>query len=313
MLPFASTAGAFDGMVGNDQALKPIRIGIIGAENSHTVGFGRMFNMDKVFPGVSVTHVWGETEELARAAMEKGNIPAMVSHPGEMLGKIDALIVDHRHGKFHLKAATPFVQAGIPTFIDKPFCYRLAEGKEFLAMARELGTPVTSYSSVAHSEATFDRKAQLENLGDINQVVCTGPVDLDSEYGGVFFYGPHLIEPVLYMFGTDIKKVRVTNNGKNSGASLVYGNGRLITLVFTTKNYGWHTFVETSEGMVEMVELTSRVEGAAQAKNDADMVTMFRTGAEPRTHQSILAGVAVLEALEKSIASDRWEDVEPVL
>ena len=42
-----------------------------------------------------------------------------------MLGKIDALIVDHRHAKFHLEAATPFVKAGIPTFVDKPFCYRV--------------------------------------------------------------------------------------------------------------------------------------------------------------------------------------------
>ncbi len=31
-----------------------IRIGIIGAENSHTAGYGKLFNIDKTFPGVSV-------------------------------------------------------------------------------------------------------------------------------------------------------------------------------------------------------------------------------------------------------------------
>jgi len=31
--------------------LRPIRIGIIGAENSHTIGYGKLFNMDKKFPG----------------------------------------------------------------------------------------------------------------------------------------------------------------------------------------------------------------------------------------------------------------------
>ena len=143
---------------------KSIRIGIIGAENSHTRGYGKLFNIDKKFPGVEVLYVWGETEEFAKDAVERGGIPNMVKDPSEMLGKIDALIVDHRHGKYHLEAATPFVKAGIPTFVDKPFCYRVDEGVEFLAMARELGTPVTSYSSIAHTDSILDMKKQLEEM-----------------------------------------------------------------------------------------------------------------------------------------------------
>jgi uncharacterized OB-fold protein len=57
---------------------KNIRIGIIGAENSHTIGFGKMFNTDKKFPGMEVKYVWGETDEFAKIAMEKGNIPNQV-------------------------------------------------------------------------------------------------------------------------------------------------------------------------------------------------------------------------------------------
>lgn len=162
---------------------KPIRIGIIGAENSHTIGYGKLFNIDKKFPGVEVKYVWGETEEFARAAMGKGQIPNMVKDPLEMLGKIDALIVDHRHAKYHLKAAEPFVKAGIPTFIDKPFCYRVSEGKEFLEMARRVGTPVSSYSSEAHKDGTFDVKKQVETMGTISHVTISGPADLESPYG----------------------------------------------------------------------------------------------------------------------------------
>jgi len=51
------------------------------------------------------------------------------------------------------------------------------------------------------------------------------------------------------------------------------------------------------------------VEERDPAKNYVDMVEMFRTGKEPRSHQSILAGIAVLEALEKSAISEEWEDV----
>ncbi len=289
-----------------NQVEKPIRIGIIGAENSHTVGYGKMFNTDKKFPGVEVLYVWGETEEFAKNAMVKGNIPNMVKDPLEMLGKIDALIVDHRHAKYHLEAATPFVKAGIPTFIDKPFCYRVSEGKEFLALARKTGTPVSSYSTVAYTNATLDMKKQVAAMGKINQVVRCGTVDIDSEYGGIFFYGVHLLQPVMNIFGEDIERVRVTRNGKNGSASLVFKSGLYATLIFKSAYSGWETFVETADGLVE---LKSQVEESNPEICYVDMVEMFRTGKEPRSHESMLSDVAVLEALEKSVTSQGWETV----
>ena len=257
----------------------------------------------------SVEYVWGETEEFARNAMEKGNIPNMVSNPNDMLGKIDALIVDHRHAKYHLEAAAPFVKAGIPTFIDKPFCYRVAEGKEFLAMAREAGTPVTSFSSQRQSMPSFDIKEQLESMGKINHIVSFGPADLNSKYGGIFFYGVHMVEPMLFWFGDNVNRVRVSENGNKATASLAYDDGKLVTMMFSNIAHGWDTFVETEEGIIK---LTSRIEKSDPSKNYVDMVEMFRTGKEPRSHKSILAGVAVLEAIEKSVLSGDWEEVPGV-
>jgi len=304
---FSSTT-AFASRVLSDsgQKQKRIRIGIIGAENSHTIGYGKIFNTEKKFPGMEVKYVWGETDEFARNASAKGNIPIIVKDPEEMLGKIDALIVDHRHAKYHLEAATPFVKAGIPTFIDKPFCYRVEEGKEFLAMARELGTPVTSFSSIAQSDATFDIKEQVESMGKISQVIRYGPVDLDSKYGGVFFYGVHIVQPLFFMFGDDVEKVKISRDGENGNATLVFRSGLFATLIFKSMAYGWETFVETEEGLIE---LKSRIDESDPARNYADMVTMFRTGKEPRSHESIIKCVAVLEAMERSVASEKWEKV----
>lgn len=288
------------------QELEPLRIGIIGAENSHTIGFGKMFNTDKKFPGVEVKYVWGETGEFAGNAAEKGNIPNIVKDPREMLGKIDALIVDHRHAKYHLEAATPFIEAGIPAFIDKPFCYRAAEGEKFLELARSRGTPVTSYSTIAHSAATFDMKEQVPSMGKIKQVIRTGQVDMDSKYGGIFFYGVHIVQPLMYIFGEDIERVRVTRSGPNGSANLVYTNGLFVTLILKNTG-GWETYVETDGGIAE---LKPRVEESDPAMAYTDMVEMFRTGREPRTHASILNCVRVLEALEKSVASQQWEEVQ---
>lgn len=301
----SATALASELIFATEQQLKHLRIGIIGAENSHTAGFGRMFNTDKKFPAAEVKYVWGETEDFAKIAAEKGNIPNIVKDPQEMLGKIDALIVDHRHAKYHLEAATPFIKEGIPTFVDKPFCYRASEGEDFLALARKHGTPVTSYSTIAHSAATFDMKEQIRSLGNINQVVRTGPVELDSKYGGIFFYGVHIVQPLMYMFGEDIERVRITRKGNTGTANLVYKNGLFVTLILKNISRGWETFVETDEGLKE---LKSRVEESDPALAYSDMVHMFRTGKEPRSHQSILHCVRVLEALEKSVDSQDWEE-----
>lgn len=308
-LALAAPIPLFSQLTESVEIKNPFIIGIIGAENSHTSVFGNLFNVEKAFPGMEVKYVWGETEDFAKIAMEKGSIPEMVKKPNDMLGKIDGLIVDHRHGKLHLEPAIPFIKAGIPTFIDKPFCYRVDEGKAFLELARKHGTPVTSFSSIANSYETFDIKEQLKNIKGINQVVRYGPLDLKSKYGGIFFYGAHMIQPLLYLFGDNVQKVQVHPNEQNSSASLIFNDGMLVTLVFTTKKYGWSTYIETEEGIIP---LESKLEEKKLEKSTVDMVEMFKTGKEPRNHESIIYGVSVLEALEKSVTSGQWEKVLPL-
>ena len=285
---------------------KTIRIGIIGAENSHTAGYGRLFNIDKKFPGVEVLYVWGETDEFAKAAAEKGKIPNIVKDPKEMLGKIDALIVDHRHPKYHLEAALPFIKAKIPTFIDKPFCYRVSEGKEFLALARSLGTPVSSWSTAAHTDRTEDLRKQAEAMGPVANFVAFGSVDIESQWGGVFFYGVHTVDQVLNIFGDNVVKVRVSKIGRTATGTLVFNNGMLATLIFLTQGSGRGMYAETNK---RVIELTSEVRETDPPKCYVDMVELFRTGKSARSHQRILFSTGVLEALERSVKSDNWENV----
>lgn len=299
-IPLAAAAGQLE--------QKRIRIGIIGAENSHTRGYGRVFNKDKKFPGCEVLYVWGETEEFAKDAQKRGYIPNIVKDPLEMMGKIDALIVDHRHPKYHLQAALPFVKAGIPTFVDKPFCYRVSEGRKFLKIAEEHRTPVTSFSSIAQSDATFDIKKQIPSLGKIEHIIRFGHADVNSKYGGIFFYGVHTVQPLMYMFGDDIERVRVQRSREKTSASVVFTSGYFATLIFI-QGRGWGTSVIVKEGEKQ---LTSRVQESDPPRNDVDMVKMFRTGKEPRSHQSILKCVAVLEALERSVNTQEWEAVEEI-
>ncbi|MFC1558786.1 Gfo/Idh/MocA family oxidoreductase [candidate division KSB1 bacterium] len=290
---------------------KNIRIGIIGAENSHSYGYGKLFNVKKKYPGVEVLYIWGETDKFAKIAAEKGSIPNIVKNPKEMMGKIDALIVDHRHPKYHLEPALPFVKAGIPTFIDKPFCYRVSEGKEFLRIAREKKTPVSSYSGISQSEGVLDMKAQVAEMNDILQIISYGPCSVDSKYGGVFFYGVHTVQPLMTIFGDDIVEVKVTKSGTNTTAGLVFESGHYATIILVHRSTGMYQFesflLRKKQGLVKFEPRIKEEDSGEKAYDD--MVEMFRTGKEPRSHNSIIRCVAVLEALEKSVNSQKWEKV----
>jgi hypothetical protein len=39
-----------------------LKVGMVGAENSHTAAIARVLNVDKAIRGVQATHVWGETK-----------------------------------------------------------------------------------------------------------------------------------------------------------------------------------------------------------------------------------------------------------
>jgi len=89
VLPFSPAVSSEIRTVPKDEEQsKKIRVGIVGAENSHSITVSKILNIDK-FPGVEVVAIWEETEEFARKAIEQEHIPRMTKHPEEMLEMID--------------------------------------------------------------------------------------------------------------------------------------------------------------------------------------------------------------------------------
>jgi predicted dehydrogenase len=280
---------------------KKVRVGIIGAENSHTVSFGKIFNQEKRFPGVEVVAVWGETEEFAQTAAQKGSIPRIVQDQLELLDLVDAVIIDHRHPKYHAAAAIPFLEAGIPTFIDKPFTYRSQEARNILDLAEKKGTPITCLSSIGFGPGVEDMKKQLENLGDISSIIITGPADISSKYGGIFFYGIHMLERLFKLFGDDIESVRATRHGPITTFQYKFRTGHLATAILADS---WRVYCLVED---QLQEIRPRFESDDSLWMYSAIVRMFQTGQEPRSHESILRTVTTLEAMERSVSSETWE------
>ena len=279
----------------------PLKIGIVGAENSHTIAIAKLINIEKKIPGIRVTHVWGETKQLARKASETGCIPHVVSDPSEMIGQIQGACVDHRHGKFHLPAARPLLEAKIPLFIDKPFCYRLSEGKRFLSRAAKLSTPVTSFSVLPHQDTFVQFKRDMRALGKIYSVVSTGPCDLKSKYGGIFFYGIHQVDMVINLLGIDLRHAQVIRGAKDNHVGvLTYHNGTVATMNFVGSGSSiFHLSAIGEKGRIDREILFDKNTYLAGTRT---FCRMFKTGTKRETVESMLAPVAALEALEKSIS-----------
>ncbi len=286
-----------------------MRIGIIGAENSHTAAIATIINVKKKIKGFSVDYVWGETAEFAAAAAKQGQIPNIVKTPRQMLGKVDAVLCDHRHPKYHLKSVWPFVEAGIPTFVDKPLCYRAAEGKAFLKMARKKGTPVTSFSVLTHQKSFARFTKKLGQAGPVVSAATWGSCDLKSKWGGIFFYGIHQVDLVLHAFGFDASAVLVTRNGKGAATGQVlYPSGLVVTMALIkdgSPGFGVSAICKDKQLLAPIT-----MDADAYLTGVRTFTDMFRTGKRPLTEEQMLRPVQVLEALEQSLKSGKVEKVK---
>lgn len=287
-----------------------INIGIVGAENSHTVAISKTLNIDKKVPGCRVTHVWGEAARYAKDAQERGQIPNIVEQPEEMIGQVDAACVDHRDAKYHLPAVWPLIEAGIPVFVDKPFCYRVEEGRRFLDRASELGVPVCSFSVLPRQASFSQLKNDIADLGRVVSVVTTGPCDIESEWGGVFFYGIHQVDMAVRLLDNDVTHAEVNLGEKNHTGTLYSSSGAISTLnLFTEGHSAFHVSVICEKGRVDSTIGYDENPYLGGARAFCDM---FMTGNTDETRESMLMPVAVLEALEKSIHEKRKVEVPSI-
>jgi len=276
-----------------------LRMGIIGAENSHAGAISHLINVEKAIPDMVVTHIWGETRAFAKATAEKGQIPTIARDPLQMLGEIDCLMVDHRDGKFHLAAAAPFVDAGIPCFIDKPFCTSTKEGKWFLQRRREKGVAVTTFSAISRQSCVTGIKDEIAKLGKLRVAQIFGPGDWKGKWGGIFFYGIHCVDLMTELFGAGVETVGAATNGKT--CTLVCRYPDELNVLITTHAAGPGGWTLTVTGENGAYHTPIAMDDNTYLPGTRCFVEMFRSGVEPLDDARMLAPISVLEAAATSI------------
>src|SRR5262245_26466970 len=130
-----------------------IRLGIVDFDTSHAVEFTKRLNHVGIaeeqwvegakvvagFPGtskVSPERIPGYTKEMERFGGK------LVDRPADLLGQIDAVLIESVDGSVHRERAEPFLKAGVPCFVDKPFACSHADARYLAELAAQKNVPL---------------------------------------------------------------------------------------------------------------------------------------------------------------------------
>src|SRR5262249_55512797 len=138
-----------------------IRLGVLDFDTSHVVEFTTRLNQlhrdkDQWVDGARVvvgcpgeSKIMPERVPAITKEMEKLGVP-LVEKPTDMIGKVDGMLIESQEGGVHWERARPFLEAGLPCYVDKPFTCSTADARKIAELARKVDVPVFSSSSLRY-------------------------------------------------------------------------------------------------------------------------------------------------------------------
>jgi predicted dehydrogenase len=120
------------------------------------------------FTDVRVSHAWTQKPIITKQLCESCNILNTVENPHDMIGSVDAVIIARDDYETHFEMALPFLEAGLPVFVDKPLSLDIQELRAFLPYL-ESGR-LMSCSGMRYAMELDEARAALESYGEIKLV-----------------------------------------------------------------------------------------------------------------------------------------------
>ncbi|WP_335981033.1 Gfo/Idh/MocA family oxidoreductase [Streptomyces sp. CA2R106] len=213
-----------------------MRIGIVGTESSHVDHIVHHLNVEALGGDARVVALSGGASERNELLCAKGGLERIVEVPTDLLGLVDAVMVTDRDGALHRAHAVPFLEQGLPVFVDKPLACDIADAEAIIAAARAHDAPLTSYSALRALPDTDALAAETAAHGGAEVVAVSGPADPQGPYGGVFFYGIHAVDTALRLAPGPLGDIHVARTPTTLTATTTAGTTRVVvTLVRPTE------------------------------------------------------------------------------
>lgn len=222
--------------------------------------------------GARVTHIWtddpADMEKVARAAL----IPNTVDRPEDVIGEVDAVIIATDKGWEHVERCRPFVEAGLPIFVDKP----LADNQQDLDIFHEWiagGARIMSSSCMAYAKEFLPYRLQTHELGQIRFASVTTPKSWER-------YGIHALSAVYPILGSGFLSARNTGSIERNIVHFKHVSGADVMVIASEDMYGGFGCLQLC-GTVGSVQLQFKDTFYAFKEQLTDFVRFVRTGVPP--------------------------------
>lgn len=256
--------------------------------------------------------------------------PVVCDTVEEMVAGIDGVFISDCDGGGgdHLKLATPFLKAGIPTFVDKPFASTLADARAILRLAQKHGTPVYNSSILSVVPAADLFKRRFAEIGDATVGVVKGVGGAFSqenlgrrEFGGIedrLAYIIHGVALALNLFGSDVEYVEAMGTLPLEYLHLHMRSGKEVMVLNTSVEHFSERCEFWASGFSARGCVHSRPIGDFEFIYGGQRILqnfkkMLQTGQPPRPYDDILLHIAVIEAGQIAQRTGQQVSIEDVL
>ena len=288
-----------------------MKIAILGTENSHAHAFATLIKNEEKYKDIEIVGVYGYDDEANKRLLDDGLVTRVAKNYDEFLNEVDAVLVPARHGDHHHEYALPYVKKGIHAFIDKPFTVDLDKANELVAVAKESGALLCGGSSLKFLDDVKPMKRFADMHKKEGKLVggsVGAPVSMVNEYGGFYFYSQHLIEIMLTIFGTDVKKVFAKCDDKTKNRiSCIFDYGDYDVTAHFYDSYYYTASVYSKEGSKDMS--TSNCIYCYENELD-ECFEMVRTGKMPDSFDRLLLPLKILHAIEESYLEGKEVEIK---
>lgn len=187
-------------------------------------------------PDVAVTHVWTDDPADAPRVAKASLVPHVANRAEDVIGEVDAVIVATDKGSEHVARCAPFVEAGLPVFVDKPLADNEADLKTFSRWVAG-GAAILSSSCMRYSKELMPYRLSTHELGALRFACTTTSKSWER-------YGIHALEGIYPVLGPGFLSVRNVGTVDRAVVHCTHRSGADVVIVASKDMYGGFGIVQ---------------------------------------------------------------------